>query len=108
MDADYTNSDGDVETGLNREVDHVISSLRDEPEAPYEEPMEQQEIIDRISRIAGEIQQVIPLVLPKRDPVAPTTMEGPVIPRDPALFQAAKSLLITQIERLKKLVGQLD
>jgi hypothetical protein len=107
MDADYTNSD-DVEIGLNREVDHVISSLKDEPEAPYEEPMEQQEIVDRISRIAGEIQQVIPLILPKRNMIAPGAPEELEIPQDPVLAQAAKNLLIAQIEKLKKLVGQLD
>ena len=107
MDADYTNND-DIESGLNREVDHAISNFKDEPEAPYEEPIEQREIVDRISRVAGEIQQVIPLILPKRNVVAPEALEEPEIPQDPVLAQAAKNLLIAQIERLKRLVRQLD
>lgn len=107
MDADYTNND-DIELGLNREVDHAISNFKDESEAPYEEPIEQQEVVDRISRIAGEIQQVIPLILPKRNVIAPGSLEEPEIPQDLVLVQAAKNLLIAQIERLKRLVGQLD
>jgi len=104
MDADYTRSN-DVEAGLNKEVDRAISDFRDEPEAQYEEPVDQREVADRISRIASEIQQVIPLILPKRNLAV---SEEPELSQDPVLIQAAKNLLIAQIEKLKKLVGRLD
>jgi hypothetical protein len=40
--------------------------------------------------------------------IAPGAPEELEIPQDPVLAQAAKNLLIAQIEKLKKLVGQLD
>jgi len=94
-----------IEIGLNKEVDRAITNFKDEPETQYEEPMEQQEIADRISRIANEIQQVIPLILPKR---SLAVQDQPELLQDPILVKVAKDLLIAQIEKLRKLVGQLD
>lgn len=92
-----------IENGINREVDQAMSSFRDNPEAPPEEDIQQEQLADRISRIANEIQQVVPLILPRKG-----QMNEPELTQDPVVAKSAKALLITQIDRLKALVGRLD
>ena len=103
-DADYTVAD-DYEVGLNKQVDIAMDRFKDDPEQPPERIMDQQEIADRISRIAGEIQQVIPLILPKRNIAIPGDQDQP---QDPALVKAAKDLLTAQIDKLKCFIGKLE
>lgn len=105
MNADYKVSD-DYEMGLNNAVDKVVVNFKNNPDGPIEEPMCQKDVADQISRIANEIQQVIPLVLPKRD----IAMQGEPEekPQAPSVLSAAKNLLNVQVDQLKKLIGQLQ
>jgi hypothetical protein len=103
-DIDYSD---EIEVGLDQEVGAALDRFRQQPEAPYEEPMDQQEVAERITRIANEIQQVIPLLLPKRNIAAPEG-EPAELPQDKGLAQAAKNLLIAQITKLQQLVQGLE
>jgi hypothetical protein len=67
--------------------------------------MDDEEIANKIQRIAGEIQQVVSLIVPK--PMMKPGEEPEESPQDPACSRAAINLLQTQAAALQRLVAQL-
>ncbi len=92
-----------IENGINTEVDRAMSGFKNNPDMPPEETIPQEDVVERISRIANEIQQVVPLILPKRN-----SIESQELIQDPIVAKAAKGLLLAQVDRLKALIGRLD
>jgi len=93
-----------IEIDLNKEVDSAISQMSyGDEHGPFEE-LNTNDLIEMITRIAGEIQQVVSLLKPK-SLVNDTSKE---LPQDPTCARVTKELLITQTTTLQRLINQLE
>ena len=93
----------DFETSLNLKVDKAIQNFDPKTVPPKEEVLDGAVLSDRIERIASEISTTVSLLTPKI-----SVNSAMKIGQDPSCFQSAKSLLLTQIDKLKQLVSQLE
>lgn len=94
--------DNEIEVNLNREVDDVIQNIV----APQieRERVDQRVLARTLIRLASDIQQVIQLIVP----LSSMTSNEQEEQQPPNIINAAKTLLVVQIDKLKELAEKIE
>lgn len=94
--------DNEIEVALNREVDDVIQNIA--TTQIEREGVDQRVLARTLIRLASDIQQVIQLVVP----LSSTTSNEQEEQQPPNIINAAKTLLVAQIDKLKELAEKIE
>lgn len=98
--------ENDIEFDLNRQVDDVMQHMNEPPK----EDVDQRVLTRTLVRLTTDIQQVINLVTPLSAPTADLAGRdlGQEDPQPANIVNAAKTLLIAQIDELRELAGKIE